>query len=96
MLTIEDAHRFTRSRHTGPFFGLTPKLDQSGEHDPDLRISKQGDSFVRKLLVNGAHYILGPFGEDSDLRRHGEKIASGGGKRPKSERWWPWPVNCRY
>lgn len=83
VLTIEDARRFTRSRHTGPYFGLTPKLDQSGDHNPELRISKQGDSFVRKLLVNGAHYILGPFGQESDLRRHGEKIASGGGKRAK-------------
>ena len=30
-----------------------------------------------------AHYILGPFGSDSDLRRHGEKIASRGGKNAK-------------
>ena len=33
---------------------------------------------LRKLLVGSAHYILGPFGSDSDLRRHGEKIASRG------------------
>jgi transposase len=38
---------------------------------------------MRKLLVSSAHYILGPFGEDYDLRRHGEKIASGGGKNAK-------------
>ena len=38
---------------------------------------------LRKLLVSGAHYILGPFGSDSDLRRHGEKIASRGGKNAK-------------
>ena len=35
---------------------------------------------LRKLLVGSAHYILGPFGSDSDLRRHGQKIASRGGK----------------
>src|SRR4051794_2997737 len=38
---------------------------------------------LRCLLVGSAHYILGPFGEDSDLRRHGEKIASRGGKSAK-------------
>jgi transposase len=38
---------------------------------------------MRKLLVSSAHYILGPFGSDSDLRRHGEKIASRGGKNSK-------------
>ena len=38
---------------------------------------------MRRLLVGSAHYILGPFGSDSDLRRHGEKIASRGGKNAK-------------
>jgi len=38
---------------------------------------------LRKLLVSCAHYVLGPFGSDSDLRRHGEKIASRGGKNAK-------------
>ena len=38
---------------------------------------------LRKLLVGSAHYILGPFGSDSDLRRHGEKIASRGAKNAK-------------
>ena len=38
---------------------------------------------LRKLLVSSAHYILGPFGSDSDLRRPGEKIASRGGKNAK-------------
>jgi hypothetical protein len=49
---------------------------------------------LRKLLVSGAHYILGPFGSDSDLRRHGEKIASQppeGARTRRSGRWWPWP-----
>ena len=33
--------------------------------------------------MGSAHYILGPFGSDSDLRRHAEKIASRGGKNAK-------------
>jgi transposase len=38
---------------------------------------------LRRLLVSSAYYILGPFGSDSDLRRHGQKIASRGGKNAK-------------
>ncbi len=38
---------------------------------------------MRKLLVSSAHYILGPFARDSDLRRHGMKIAERGGKNAK-------------
>jgi transposase len=57
--------------------------DQSGDRDPQKRISKEGDEMLRKPLVGSAHYILAPFGSDSDLRRHGEKIASRGGKNSK-------------
>jgi transposase len=60
-----------------------PATDQSGKSDPQKRISKHGNELTRKLLVNCAHYVLGPFGEDSDLRRHGEKIAGRGGKNAK-------------
>jgi transposase len=84
VLTIEDPYRFERSRAVGAYLGLVPATDQSGDRDPrEKRISKEGDEMLRKLLVSGAHYILGPFGSDSDLRRHGEKIASRGGKNAK-------------
>ena len=83
VLTLEDPYRFEKSRSVGPYLGLVPARDQSGERDPQKRISKEGDEMLRRLLVSGAHYILGPFGSDSDLRRHGEKIASRGGKNSK-------------
>jgi len=84
VLTLEDPHRFEKSRSVGAYLGLVPARDQSGDRDPrEKRISKEGDEMLRKLLVSGAHYILGPFGSDSDLRRHGEKIASRGGKNAK-------------
>jgi len=57
------------------YLGFVPATDQSGTRDPQKRIFKHGNELMRKLLVNCAHYALGPFGEDSDLRRHGEKIA---------------------
>jgi transposase len=83
VLTLEDPHRFERSRSVGAYLGLVPATDRSGESDPQKRISKEGDEMLRKLLVSSAHYVLGPFGSDSDLRRHGEKIASRGGKNAK-------------
>jgi transposase len=83
VLTLEDPYRFERSRSVGAYLGLVPARDRSGERDPQKRISKEGDEMLRRLLVSGAHYILGPFGSDSDLRRHGQKIASRGGKNSK-------------
>jgi transposase len=83
VLTLEDPYRFERSRSVGAYLGLVPATDRSGERDPQRRISKEGDEMLRKLLVGSAHYILGPFGSDSDLRRHGEKIASRGAKNAK-------------
>jgi transposase len=83
VLTLEDPHRFEKSRLVGAYLGLVPATDRSGDSDPQKRISKEGDQMLRKLLVSSAHYILGPFGSDSDLRRHGEKIASRGGKNSK-------------
>jgi transposase len=83
VLTVEDPYRFAKSRSVGAYLGLVPARDQSGERDPQKRISKEGDQMLRKLLVGSAHYILGPFGSDSDLRRHGQKIASRGSKNAK-------------
>jgi transposase len=83
VLTLEDPYRFEKSRSVGAYLGLVPATDRSGERDPQKRISKEGDQMLRKLLVGSAHYVLGPFGSDSDLRRHGQKIASRGGKNSK-------------
>jgi transposase len=83
VLTIEDPHRFRKSRDAGCFVGLQPGRRNSGESEPQMRISKEGDEYLRTLLVQGAHYILGPFGEDSDLRRWGQKLAARGGKNAK-------------
>lgn len=83
MLTVEDKSRFTKSRMAGAFLGLRPRRSQSGSDDPQLRITKSGDPFVRKLLVNCANRILGPFGKDCDLRRWGLEIAKRGGKNAK-------------
>lgn len=83
VLLVEDPHRFAHSRSAGAYFGLVPRLDESSTSSPQLRISKAGDELGRRLLVNAAHYVLGPFGPDCDLRRFGEAIARRGGKNAK-------------
>jgi transposase len=83
VLTLEDPHRFRKSRDVGCFLGLRPGRRNSGQSEPQKHISKEGDRYLRTMLVQGAHYILGPFGEDSDLRRWGRKLAERGGKNAK-------------
>lgn len=83
VLTLDDPERFRRSRSVGAYLGLVPSADQSGEQDPEKRISGEGNEMLRRLLVQCAHRILGPFGKDSDLKRHGEKIAERGGKNAR-------------
>src|ERR1700686_3569312 len=83
MLTLEDPHRFQKRRDGGCYRGLQPGRRTSGRSEPQLHISKEGDPYLRMLLVQGAHHILGPFGADSDLRRWGLKLAERGGKNGK-------------
>jgi transposase len=83
VLTLEKPERFAKSRDVGSYLGLVPRQDESGETSKQLRITKTGDRMVRSLLVSSGQYILGPFGEDCDLRRFGLKIAERGGKNAK-------------
>ena len=83
VLSLEESGRFKKSRSVGPYLGLTARRDQSGQTDKQLRITKAGDEFVRRLLVGCTHYILGPFGPECDLRRFGLKLAARGGKNAK-------------
>lgn len=83
VLTIEEPRRFRKSRTVGAYVGLAPGTRSSGERDPQMHISREGDPFLRQLLVQSAQYILGPFGKDSDLRRHGLALAQRGGKAAK-------------
>jgi len=83
LLTLEDAHRFRKSRDVGCYLGLQPGRRNSGQSEPQMHISKEGDPYLRTLLVQGAQHILGPFGIDSDLRRWGLKLAERGGRNGK-------------
>ena len=83
LLTLEDAHRFHKSRDVGCYLGLQPGRRNSGQSEPQMHISKEGDPYLRTLLVQGAQHILGPFGIDCDLRRWGLKLAERGGRSGK-------------
>lgn len=83
VLTLEDPHRFSKSRDVGAFLGFLPREKQSGERAPRLGISRAGNEYLRRLLVQGAHYILGPLGPDTDLRRWGLQLAARGGSHAK-------------
>jgi len=83
LLTLQDPHRFGKSRDVGGYLGLQPGRRKSGQSEPQLHISKEGDPYLRTLLVQGAQHILGPFGPDCDLRRWGLKLAERGGRNGK-------------
>ena len=83
VLTVEDEHRFQKSRDVGCYLGLRPKRSESGESQPELRITKEGDRYLRKLLVQGARSVLGWRGPDTELWRWGWKLAARGGKNAK-------------
>ena len=46
VLTLEDPYRFEKSRTVGAYLGLVPASDQSGDRDPQRRISKEGDEML--------------------------------------------------
>jgi transposase len=85
ILTLDDAERFRHSRDVGCFLGLRPKRRESGQSQPQLGITKEGDVYLRRLLVQGAHYILSKRGPDTDLKRWGLKLAGSGDKRAKKK-----------
>jgi transposase len=83
LLTLEDLQRFGKSQDVGCFLGLQPGRRNSGQSKPQLHISKEGDPYLRTLLVQRAQHILGPFGPDCDLRRWGLKLAERAGRNGK-------------
>jgi len=83
VLTLADPTRFKQSRSVGPYLGVVPRLDDSGDRRSQLRITKAGNSLLRRLLVQSAHQILRRNAPDSDLRRFGLRIAERGGKNAK-------------
>ncbi len=85
VLVIEDPHRIDKTLDVGAYLGLVPKRDQSGKSDKELGISKCGNAYLRRLLVSAAQYMLGPFGEECDLKTRGLRLAERGGRGAKKK-----------
>jgi transposase len=83
VLVIDDPWRFRKNRDVGSYIGAVPKQDQSGDSDKQLPITKCGDALLRRLLVQAAHHVLGPFGKESRLRTWGLALAARGGRNAK-------------
>src|SRR6516225_4367121 len=83
VLTVENKDRFQKSRDIGCYLGFRPRRSDSGQRQPQLRITKEGDPYLRTMLVQGAHYIISRRGPDTDLKRWGLHLAKHGGKRGK-------------
>jgi transposase len=85
VLTVDDKNRFQKSRDVGCYIGVRPRRSDSGQRQPQLRITKEGDPHLRTMLAQGAHYILSRRGPDTDLKRWGLRLAERGGKRAKKK-----------
>ena len=79
--TIDEPHRFRRSRSVGAYLGLTPRRHQSGEIDRIGRISKVGDGKARTALFEAANVVLRPSTRWSAMKAWAARIAKRQGSR---------------
>ena len=80
-----DPNKFEHARDVGPYLGLTPKQDQSGETDKQLHITKAGSDIVRKALTECANAAMKSSAKDTDVKLKGLRIAMHGGKIAKKK-----------
>jgi transposase len=57
-VTVTDPTRFRSGRHLAAWLGLVPRQNSSGGKQRLGGISKQGDRYIRRLLISGAHSVL--------------------------------------
>lgn len=76
---VDRPERFRASRSVGACLGLRPRLRSSGGHEYRGRITREGDSEMRRLLVQAAHACLRS-SKDSALKRWGEQLSERVGK----------------
>lgn len=73
VLTLGPAARFASAKDVGSYFGLIPKEDSSGGKQRLGRISKQGNSFLRFLLVEAGQTAAR---YDPQLKRFYRRLAT--------------------
>ena len=70
---VDDPQRFRRNADIGPYFGLVPRVRQSGQTLTRTRISKIGDTLTRTYLTSAAQHHLRT--ADSSLALWGTKLS---------------------
>jgi len=73
VLTLGPSERFQRSRELVAYLGLNPREDSSGERRRLGKISKQGNGFLRRLLIQGAQTAVRG---DAELGRQYRRLAA--------------------
>jgi transposase len=86
VLTLEHRERFQKCRDVGCYVGLRPKQSESGQSQPQLRITKEGDRYLRTLLVRWRAFNSEPAWVRYGFEAVGLKLASRGGKNAKKAR----------
>ena len=79
-VTGGDMDRFERPRDVGPWSGLAPKQDQSGDVDRQCHVTKAGSPLLMRLLVESSQLIMRDCSPDTDLKAKGLRICARGGK----------------
>ena len=82
-VTGGDMDRFEKPRDIGPWLGLSPKQDQSGDIDKQCHITKAGSPLMRRLLVECAQMILRDGAIETNLKMKGMRICARGAKIAK-------------
>ena len=78
---VDDPVRFSKASDVGAFLGLTPKRHQSGEMDWSGRVSKCGDSAMRRLLFEAATSVIHRVQQFSSLKSWAVRLAGRRGFR---------------
>jgi len=78
---VGEPSRFPRTTQIGAYFGLTPKVHQSGLIERRGRISKMGNREIRGLLVNSAMSLMAWSPADMPLRKWAEGVEQRSGRR---------------
>jgi transposase len=71
---VPDGSVFRSGRQFAAWLGLTPKAHSSGGKERQVGISKQGDGYIRRLLVVGATAVMRLARQDNASRRWAAKL----------------------
>lgn len=78
---VDDPTRFRSSRDVAAYFGLTPRVYQSGKSSRSGRISRRGDASVRAYLYTASQVMVSLSHSQCRLRLWAQRVAQRKGNR---------------